>query len=360
MEELAALVQALLIVLFVGGLSLLAQWGRKNRGAEISLIVILLFLSSLMVALIVFMVALGVIPAPSTPALSASSAAVIVLAGLAGLALCVPPLRKVTGRRGMTASYDIVAPGHEGSTPAESRSFGDRAGDWWSDPPIFFALWLSVVVLAGNAISLLAFMLEPEPVDSILTSTGRYSPFTVLVGQLPLALIALCGIGLGVQRNIRESLVRLGYGPITLPQLGIVALFVVVSLLLSLAADALFSWLQPDLFERVGEISRGLFSPEGLSPVSAILFALLIGIGAGVGEETLFRGAVQPALGITLTSVLWVSLHVQYGPSLILGYIFVLSIGLGILRKHINTTATFLAHTVYNSLGVLLTYFFGV
>jgi len=358
MEELAALVQVLLIVLFVGGLSLLAQWGRKNRAAEISLIVILLFLSSLMVALIVFMVALGVIPAPGTPMLSASAAAVIVLAGFTGLVLCVPPLRKLTGRRGTTASYDVANPGREGLT--EGRPFGDRAGDWWSDPPIYFALWLSVVVLASNAIFLLAFVLEPEPVDSILTSTGRYSPFTVLVGQLPLALIALCGIGLGVQRNFRESLVRLGYGPITLPQLGIVVLFVVGALLLSLAADALFSWLQPELFERVGEISRGLFSPEGLSPVSAILFALLIGIGAGVGEETLFRGAVQPALGITLTSVLWASLHVQYGPSLILGYIFVLSVALGILRRRINTTATFLAHTAYNSLAVLLAYFFGV
>jgi hypothetical protein len=58
--------------------------------------------------------------------------------------------------------------------------------------------------------------------------------------------------------------------------------------------------------------------------------------------------------------VLWASIHVQYGPSILLIYIFVLSVGLGILRRRVNTTATFLAHAAYNSLGVLLAYFFGI
>ncbi len=90
-----------------------------------------------------------------------------------------------------------------------------------------------------------------------------------------------------------------------------------------------------------------------------ILFALLIGVGAGLGEETLFRGAVQPVLGVTLTSILFASMHVQYGPSLLLGYVFVLSISLGLLRRYINTTASFIAHAGYNSLMVILAYFFG-
>jgi hypothetical protein len=53
-------------------------------------------------------------------------------------------------------------------------------------------------------------------------------------------------------------------------------------------------------------------------------------------------------------------MHVQYGPSLLLGYIFLLSVGLGLLRRHINTTASFLAHACYNTLGILATYFFGM
>jgi membrane protease YdiL (CAAX protease family) len=137
-------------------------------------------------------------------------------------------------------------------------------------------------------------------------------------------------------------------------------LFIVGAFAISVAADALFSKVQPDLYRRVGEISETLFDPKGLSVVAAALFALLIGVGAGLGEETLFRGAVQPVLGIPVTSVLFASMHVQYGPSLLLGYIFVLSIGLGLLRRYLNTTASFLAHAGYNTLGILAAYFFGM
>lgn len=363
MEELAALVQALLIILFVGGLSLLAQWSRKNRGAEISLIIILLFVSFLVVVLGAVVAVVGLSNAISSntpPALAVGSAISIVLAGLAGLALCIPPLRKVTGDRLKTVEYDATKPDPEDFSPTASRiSEGRFSSGWWSDPPIYFALWAFVNAMAFNVVSLLGFALEPEAVGSTLSSIGRLSLFSVFVGQLPFVVIAFCGVGLGVQRNFRETIARIGYGPITLPQLGIVALLVIGALLLSHAADALFASLQPGLYEQVGEVSEGLFSPEGLSPLSAILFALLIGVGAGVGEETLFRGALQPRLGITLTSVLWASVHVQYGPSILLVYIFVLSIGLGVLRRRVNTTATFLTHAGYNSLGVLLTYFFG-
>jgi membrane protease YdiL (CAAX protease family) len=354
---LAALIQALLVISFVGGLSLLAHWGLKNRGAEASLIVILFFLSFLMVALGLLIAYVGrsnALPTPRLPPeLWASSAAVVVLAGLAGLALCVPPLRKVTGRPRATTVHE--APTAEGFPTANRPSIGR-----WSDPPIFFALWMFVVVLASNLVGLLAFALVPDAVGYALASAGRLSPVTIVLGQLPFAVVAFLGVGFGVRRSFRETLARLGYGPITPAQIGIALLFSVGALLLSFAADALFAALQPNLFERVGEVSEGLFSTAGLSPASAILLALLIGVGAGIGEETLFRGAVQPVLGIVPTSILFASMHVQYGPSLLLGYLFVIAVGLGLLRKHVNTTASFLAHAGYNFLAMLLTYFFGV
>lgn len=348
----------MLVVVCVGGLSLLAHQGRKYHSAAISLCVILLLVSLLIVALGAFVALAGQSNASPIsrlpPELSASAGVVIALAGLAGLALCVQPLLKVTGSRA-TMSHDIVNPNPEDFATAERSS-----GGWWSDPPIFFALWMFVMVFSSNVVVLLAFTLMPDAVDYALTSMGRLSPATIVLGQLPFAIIALLGVGLGIRRNFRETIARLGYGPITPFQIGISILFSMGALLLSFAADALFATLQPDLFERVGRVTEGLFSPEGLNPISAILFALLVGAGAGFGEETLFRGAVQPALGITLTSVLFTSMHVQYGPSLVLGYLFITSMGLGLLRKHINTTASFLAHAGYNTLGVLLAYFFGV
>jgi membrane protease YdiL (CAAX protease family) len=354
MEDLAALIQALLVIFFVGGLALLAQWGRKNRGARLGLIFTLLFVSLLAMALGTLVGWLEVISSTDLPPeFSASSAIVIVFAGLAGLALCVPPLKAVTGSPHRTMDYDAVNLGRE--------TFADRfSGGWWSDPPVFLALWMFVFVLAGNVVTFLAFTLTPDVVDSVLASAGRLSPASLALDQVPFVVIALLGVGLGVRRNPRETLTRLGFGSVSPPQLGIVALFVVGALMLQGVFSILFAILQPDLFKQVGEISERLFSPAGLSPISAILLALLIGVSAGLGEEILFRGAIQPALGITLTSVLFTSMHVQYGPSILLGYLFIVSVGLGLLRKRINTTASFLAHTIYNSLGVLLTYFLGV
>jgi CAAX protease family protein len=331
-----AAILTLLVIAFVGGLGLLAQVARKSRGAEVTLIVVVLALS-VMVAALGTLTGLGLLlmaanggPGSVDRLTFAAAGGAALLVGVVGVGLCVPPLRRVTGRR--------------------------LRGDFWTDPPTFLALWLFVMVLANNAVSFLLFNQLPN-VESFF-SAGRLSPGTVLTSQLPFVVVALLGVGLGVRRNARETLGRLGYGALSARHMGVVVPFVGVALALSVVADALFSRLQPDLYRKVGEISDNLFDPAGLSPASALLFALLVGVGAGLGEETLFRGAIQPKLGIVATSVLFTSMHVQYGPSLLLGYVFLLSMGLGLLRDRINTTASFLAHVVYNTLAILLAYFF--
>ena len=357
------------VTAIVGGLALLAQWGRKNRAAEISLIVLLLAISVLLVVLVAGLSALAVLArdvseAPGVPAgpdgpLLTASVLVMILAGLAGIALCIPPLRRVTSRR-RPGSGETASPGAAPwETAAALPEAGGRAvGGRWADPPVFFGLWMFVMVLAYNLFNLLSFS---ELVNSgVFQSANPVSPAAVILSQLPFVIVALCGVGVGVRRNFRETLRRLGYGPLTLGQLAIVPLFVAAALGIEAGFNALFAWLQPGLFEQVGEISDGLFSADDLSLPAAILLGLLIGFGAAAGEETLFRGAVQPALGIVLTSILFASIHIQYGPSIVLIHIFVLSVGFGLLRKYVNTTATFLTHAGYNFTLVILSYFLSV
>lgn len=324
--------------IFVGGLSLLAQRARKSRGADVTLFVTLLALSFLVAAVGLF-TAIGLLVRAAGEGVEASAQINLVASGVAALVvgivalgLCIPTLRRILG-------------------------WGVRNG-WWADPPVFLALWLSTIVLANNVVSLLIFTQVPNVAE--IFPTGRLSPGMIFLSQIPFLIVAVLGVGVLVRRNFRQTISRLGYGPITLPQLGVVAAFVVGALALSFISNALFAYLQPDLYRTVGDLSRSLFGTQGLSPVSAILFALLLGVGAGIGEETLFRGAVQPVLGIVPASLLFASMHIQYGPSVLLGYIFLLAIGLGLLRRYINTTASFLAHAAFNTLGVLLTYFFGL
>jgi membrane protease YdiL (CAAX protease family) len=332
-----SLLSSLALTVLIGILALVAQWSRKNRMAEISLLIVLAFVSLLLLATGVL---LGVVwvwgQAPSgVQKLLAVSSLPIVASGLAGLALCFPTLRKIIRR--------------------------EPNGEFWTNPPIFFGLWMFVtVLLSNNLIGILAFE-QLNQIDAFSLGTGgTISPVIVLASQLPLIVLAIVGVGAGIRRSPRETLARLGYAPISLRNVGVVALFIVGAFALSVATDYLFSVLQPDLYGKVDEVSGTLFNPKGLSLISAVLFALLIGVSAGLGEETLFRGAVQPVFGIPATSFLFASMHIQYGPSLLLGYIFVIAVSLGLLRRYFNTTTSFLAHAGYNTLGILAAYFFGL
>lgn len=80
---------------------------------------------------------------------------------------------------------------------------------------------------------------------------------------------------------------------------------------------------------------------------------LQISFFAGAGEELLFRGALQPLIGIGLASILFVGIHgyfkftsfkhILYG-----GIMFALSVGLGLLYEWSGLVAAMCAHAVYD------------
>jgi hypothetical protein len=83
---------------------------------------------------------------------------------------------------------------------------------------------------------------------------------------------------------------------------------------------------------------------------------LTLGLAAALGEESVFRGALQPRFGLILTAVLFALLHSNYGITLSTVLVFAVGMVLGLLRQRYNTTASMLAHAIYNiSLG-LITY----
>lgn len=78
-----------------------------------------------------------------------------------------------------------------------------------------------------------------------------------------------------------------------------------------------------------------------------------ISLFAGAGEELLFRGAIQPLLGNTVTSIIFIGIHGYFkfrSPAHILfGVImFGFSFTLGLLSQHIGLIAAMAAHAVYD------------
>jgi len=105
------------------------------------------------------------------------------------------------------------------------------------------------------------------------------------------------------------------------------------------------SIIKSNLLESVREFFTDLLQKLQLR----IYDIFFISFCAGVGEEILFRGAIQETLGIWLTAILFIALHGYINPrnwSLCLYGLFmiVLSAGLGYLYEYIGLLSAITAH----------------
>ena len=171
----------------------------------------------------------------------------------------------------------------------------------------------------------------------------------VLFSGLPLLLLALAGVGLFVRRSGAQVLDRLG---LSLPKRKHLLLVVVlVALLLAFDYGVNWAWsaLDPTGYESLTDVTEQLFG--GLMTVGG---AIVLGLSAGISEELLFRGALQPKLGLLLSAALFAVGHLQYGFTIAMFEVFVIGLVLGLVRKRANTTTAILIHAGYNAAGVLL------
>jgi len=175
------------------------------------------------------------------------------------------------------------------------------------------------------------------------------STWTIVSGQAVFLVLSLSGVGLGLRRNLRQTLQRLGIGTPSLRSLGLVALMVLGFLALDYATALLWQRAWPSSYRSIMDSSQQLFAPFA-TPVGALTLAL----AAGIGEETLFRGALQPVFRIPLTALLFTVGHVQYSLSPATAEILLIGLALGWLRSRTNTTTCILVHVAYNFLDLLI------
>ncbi len=159
----------------------------------------------------------------------------------------------------------------------------------------------------------------------------------------------LLGVGFPVRRSLAEARRRLGLTRPTGGHLRLALLTVVGLQAFDFAVSLTWSAVDPVSFQRLQELNRSLFAPL-LNPVGA----LTLGLAAGVGEEILFRGALQPRFGLWLTAALFAIAHTQYALSPALLEVFVIGLVLGLVRNRTSTTTAVLVHALYNTLNVLL------
>ncbi len=173
----------------------------------------------------------------------------------------------------------------------------------------------------------------------------------VLLSGLPLLLLALAGVGLFVRRSGVQVMERLGLSldPPSWKHLLLAVALVALLLAFDYGVNAAWSALDPAGYQALSDVTDQLFG--GLMSVGG---AIVLGLSAGISEELLFRGALQPKLGLVLSAALFAVGHLQYGFTVAMLEVFVIGLVLGLVRKRANTTTAILIHAGYNAAGVLL------
>jgi membrane protease YdiL (CAAX protease family) len=228
-----------------------------------------------------------------------------------------------------------------------ARPVRERIARWLPidpDSPVHAYALVLAVILFGTQVATILFV-------DVLALDQTLPPISVgdvLASETPFLIMALAGIGLYIRRNAgaaaeRLGLVRPSWWQIALALAAAGAFFALIQ-----GADWLSHQWTPGVAGQVDKTTAHVFG--GLNdPIGIAAIALL----PGICEEILFRGALQPRLGLVVTAVLFASVHTQYGLSFDALSVLVVALGLGLIRKYANTTTSGLAHITYNLLAAI-------
>lgn len=204
------------------------------------------------------------------------------------------------------------------------------------------------ILLSVAAFLFFTLILSDEPVEIAATSTSTMVT-SLLINLLTFLGLAYVAVGYRNYRTGEEATARLGLTKPTAQQIQVGLLAVIPAFGFAIIGSILTNIFQPEVVDRLGEnidnLTSGVQNPAG---------ALLLGLAAGIGEEVLFRGALQPRFGIALSTGLWVLLHTQYELTWVMLGLALMGFLLGWLRNRYGTVAAIITHAVYNTLVVLL------
>jgi hypothetical protein len=203
------------------------------------------------------------------------------------------------------------------------------------------------VAFAILGLALPAWLVFRDQLAELLRDPGALVSASKLTGGLVgYVVLAFASIGFMVRRDWHGSLERLGLTALRPAGWLTVIAGVGALWLFNLGSEALEKSVFPALW------ASDLAFTAGLADVMGPGLMLLLSLSAGIGEEITLRGALQPKLGIALTSLLFAALHVQYSWYGMLS-VLVFGLVLAVIRKRSSTTAAILVHTLFNLLAVV-------
>jgi membrane protease YdiL (CAAX protease family) len=265
-------------------------------------------------------------------------AVLLVLAGLAVLAQGDAVLAPLLLLVGIGLGLPLLRPVRvvlARVTPLDPDSTIDMSG-------LCVVLGLLGVFIANS----LAPMASSPPDEDLIPSVGLLE---LLVQAAFFLAIAYIAVGLPYWRDLRAATERLGIVAPDVRTIGIAVVATFAAFLVAALVGLIQQQIDPELSESLNEIVDQI-TEQVQDPIGA----LVLGASAGIGEEAIFRGALQPRFGILIPSLLFAMLHgPQYGFNVALLGLLGVSIILGLERKYVNTTAAMITHALFNAVQVL-------
>lgn len=209
-----------------------------------------------------------------------------------------------------------------------------------ADSPVHaVALLLSGYVVGSTFITLI----EVGGLDGLAETTITAGLTDLTIQQFAFVVIALLGVGVIVRRDSDEVQTRLALEPIEGAMVGRAMAWAFVLLLVQMASIGLWLLVDEAGFNQVNSATENVFSS-----FDTLWEVFALAVVTGLGEEILFRGALQPVLGLPFTALVFTIAHTQYGFTPATLSIFILAVILGYLRQRYNTTQTVLVHFFFN------------
>jgi membrane protease YdiL (CAAX protease family) len=222
-------------------------------------------------------------------------------------------------------------------------------------PPVQRAVARVIPLRPGSPVDYLTVILGLQLVaQQIGTQIRPGQPVTILdmlAQDVPLLILSFIGVGVFVRRSPREAAKRLGWVAPRSKRWWLVAVLgIFVFLAVAYGIERVADKLTPSTQQQLSNATNVLFSRFN-NPLGVVL----LGVLPALMEETLFRGAMVPRLGIVVTAVLFAALHTQYAVTFATLEVFVLGIGLGWLRVRSGSTLPcMVTHAGYNiAVGVI-------
>lgn len=205
------------------------------------------------------------------------------------------------------------------------------------------------LVLAGYLIGNSVVTLTQGGLEGLAQTSSAATILDIVASELLYAMVGVAGVGLFVRRQGWKLLDRLGLQMPSREQLRGSIRWVLILVALQWLMGAIFLFTNPEQAEALDNLNTLL-----LENIDTPAEWFVLALSAALGEEILFRGALQPVFGLWATAFLFAMAHIQYGLTLATLLVFVIGVVLGLIRRRYNTGVAIFVHFSYNFILGLL------